>query len=172
MLDVMHTLYFIEAQGYAIDKNVIYQDNHSTNRLEVNEKMSSGKKTKHISSRFFFITDKIAQREVDVEYCPAEKMWCDILNKPKQGPSYRLERSHLINVPIEYDDNVERRCTHPALLDKGDDDDVIVLPLDQKQQKAVPKPVRRSVLRASLKRVKWDLSVVPSKIESVRFGQE
>ena len=30
MQDVMHTLYFIEAQGYAIDKNVIYQDNQST----------------------------------------------------------------------------------------------------------------------------------------------
>jgi len=46
MLDVMHTLYFIEAQGYAIDKNVIYQDNQSTIRLEVNGEMSSGKKTK------------------------------------------------------------------------------------------------------------------------------
>ena len=28
--DVMHTLYFIEAQGYTIDKDVIYQDNQST----------------------------------------------------------------------------------------------------------------------------------------------
>ena len=44
MPDVLHTLYFIEAQGYAIDKNVIYQDNQSTNRLEVNGKMSSEKK--------------------------------------------------------------------------------------------------------------------------------
>ena len=74
MPDVMHTLYFIEAQGYKIDKNVIYQDNQSTIRLEVNRKLSSGKKTKHISSRFFFITDKIALGEVDVEYYPTEKM--------------------------------------------------------------------------------------------------
>ena len=64
-----------------------------------------------------------------------------------------------MNVPVEYNDDVERKLTHPALLDKGDDDDVIVPPLDQKQPKAVPKPVRRSVLsvlRDSLKRVKWD----------------
>ena len=54
MPDVMHILYFIEAQGYKIDKNVIYQDNQSTVRLEVNGKLSSKKKTKHISSRFFF----------------------------------------------------------------------------------------------------------------------
>ena len=52
MPDVMHTLYFIEARGYAIDKNAIYEDNQSTIRLEVNGKMSSGKKTKHISSGF------------------------------------------------------------------------------------------------------------------------
>ena len=57
-------------------------------------------------------------------------MWCDILNKPKQGVSYRLDRSHLMNVPVEYDDDVERKLTHPALLDKGDDDDVTVPPLD------------------------------------------
>ena len=50
-------------------------------------------------------------------------MWCDILNKPKQGASYRLNRSHLMNVPVEYDDDVERRLTHLALLNKGDDDE-------------------------------------------------
>jgi len=105
--------------------------------------MSSGKKTKHISSRFFFITDKVARGKVDVEYCPVEKMWCDILNKPKQGASHRLNMSHLMNVPIEYNDDVERRLTHLLVLDKGDDNDIIILPLDQKQRKAVPEPVRR-----------------------------
>ena len=33
--DILHTFYFIEAQGYIIDKNIIYQDNQSTIRLEV-----------------------------------------------------------------------------------------------------------------------------------------
>ena len=89
-------------------------------------------------------------------------MWCDILNKPTQGASYRLDRSHLMNVPIEYDNDVERRLTHPALLDKGDDE----------QPKAVPEPVRRSVLRDSLKRVKWDPRVVPRKTESARFDRD
>jgi len=99
-------------------------------------------------------------------------MWCDILNKPKQGASCRLDRSHLMNVPVEYDDDVERKLTHLALLNKGDDDEVIVLPLTQKQPKAVPKPGRRSVLRDSLKRVKWDLIVVPRKTESSRFDRD
>ena len=93
-------------------------------------------------------------------------------DKSKQGTSYQLDRRHLMNVPVEYDDDVDRKLTYQALLDKGDDDDVIVLSLDQKQPKAVPKPVRRSVLRDSLKRVKWDPRVVPRKTESERFGRD
>ena len=59
--DILHTPYFIEPQGYTIDKNLIYQAYQSTTRLEVNRRISSGNKTKHISSSFFFITDKIAK---------------------------------------------------------------------------------------------------------------
>ena len=70
--DVLHTLYFIEARACKTDKNGIYQDNQSIIRLEVNDKMSSGKITKHISSRFFFITDKVARGGSRQEYCPAK----------------------------------------------------------------------------------------------------
>ena len=47
-------------------------------------------------------------------------MWADILNKPKQGAAFRLDRSHLQNVPVDYDDEVERKRTHPSLLPKGE----------------------------------------------------
>ena len=50
--DILHTMYFIEAQGYTIDKNIIYQDNQSTIRIYVSGRTSLGKKTKHISSLF------------------------------------------------------------------------------------------------------------------------
>ncbi len=43
-------------------------------------------------------------------------MWADVLTKPKQGGPFRLNRSHLMNIPINYDDNVERTKTHPLLL--------------------------------------------------------
>jgi len=120
--------------------------------------MSSGKKTKHISSRYFFITDKIARGQVDVKYRPAEKMRCDVLNKPKQGASHRLDRSHLMNVPIEYDDNMEHRNTNTALLDKGTNDAIVIPPLTRQQPEDVPKLVCRSVLRDSLRKVKCDLN--------------
>ena len=60
--------------------------------------------------------DDITHMAVKVVYCPAETMWADVLNKPKQGASIRLDRSHLVNVPIDYDNNIDRTKTHPKLL--------------------------------------------------------
>ena len=76
-------------------------------------------------------------------------MWCIVSNKPKHEARYRLDRSHLMNIPIKYDDGIEHRNTHPALLDKGNNDTVMIPPLTQKQPEAVPKPVCRGVSRDS-----------------------
>ncbi len=43
-------------------------------------------------------------------------MWANVLTKPKQGGPYRLNHSYLMNIPINYDDYVERAKTHPLLL--------------------------------------------------------
>jgi hypothetical protein len=43
-------------------------------------------------------------------------MWADVLTKSKQGGPFRLNRSHLMNIPINYDDNIERTKAHPLLL--------------------------------------------------------
>jgi hypothetical protein len=44
--------------------------------------MSSGKKTKHIKTKFFFIKDRVDDGEIKVIDCPTEEMWADILTKP------------------------------------------------------------------------------------------
>ena len=69
MSDVMHTLYFIEAQGYVVNKNLIYQDNQATIRLEVDGRLSTSNKTKHINTWLFYITCKITNNKIEVEYC-------------------------------------------------------------------------------------------------------
>ena len=43
---ILWTRKFIEAQGYAVADNVVFQDNQSTIRLQNNGKRSSGKKNK------------------------------------------------------------------------------------------------------------------------------
>ena len=47
--------YFIEAQGYTAEHNILLQDNKSTILLATNGKFSSLKKTKHIKSSHSFI---------------------------------------------------------------------------------------------------------------------
>ena len=42
-------------------------------------------------------------------------MWADILNKPKQGKSFREFRSELMNVPLDYDDDAEWKVM-PSIL--------------------------------------------------------
>ena len=61
---VIWGLYFVEAQGYSIDRNIVYQDNQATMRLEMNGALSSSKRMKHIHARYFFITDRIDAGEV------------------------------------------------------------------------------------------------------------
>ena len=43
-------------------------------------------------------------------------MWSDVLTKPKQGKGFRVDRSHLMNLMEDYDDEVERRNTNPLLI--------------------------------------------------------
>jgi hypothetical protein len=101
---VLWSLYFIQAQGIDMSNARIYQDNKSTILLENNGKMSSSKRTKHIKSKFFFITDRIHQGEVVVEYLPTEEMWIDVNTKPKQGYPFRRDRAMLMNCPVDLPD--------------------------------------------------------------------
>jgi hypothetical protein len=83
MPEMLWSLYFIQNQGYEPECVGIYQeDNISTQLLIKNGKFSSGKKTKHLKAKFFFIKDPVDNREIKVIDCPAKEMWADILTKP------------------------------------------------------------------------------------------
>jgi hypothetical protein len=43
LLSILHTYYFIEAQGYSVEQNILFQDNQSTMCLKVNSSFSSSK---------------------------------------------------------------------------------------------------------------------------------
>ena len=77
-------------------------------------------------------------------------MWCDIINRPKQGPPYRLDQIHLTNVPVDYGDEVEWKATHPALLDINQDNKIEVPPQNGNITKADLSPLCRSVLESGL----------------------
>ena len=88
---------FLEAQGYTVSDNVIFQDNMSAMLLEKNGKRSSGKQTRHIDIRYYFITDNINRGTVRVAYCPTDDMIADFFTKPLQGSKFYKFRSAIMN---------------------------------------------------------------------------
>ena len=79
---------FIMGQGFKIQDNIMYQDNPSTMLLGNNGQHSSGKKTRHIEIRYYFITDQIECKNVRLHYCPMEDMISDFFTKPLQGSQF------------------------------------------------------------------------------------
>jgi hypothetical protein len=98
MPQILWTRYFLEAQGYDVRENVVYQDNQSAMLLENNGRGSSSQRTRHINIRYFFVTDRIKANEVSVEYCPTGEMNGDFFTKPLQGSPYRKFRDRVMNI--------------------------------------------------------------------------
>jgi hypothetical protein len=92
MPSILWMRYFLKAQGYKVNDNVIFQDNKSTMLLERNGKASSSRRTKHINVHCFFITDRISKGEVRVEWCPTADMVADFMTKPLQGGTFKRFR--------------------------------------------------------------------------------
>jgi len=87
---------FLEAQGYEVEV-IVYQDNTSTIQLENNGKESSGKRTRHLNIRYFFITDCIKKKLLRVEYCPTDDMIGDFPSKPLQGRKFKKHCRLIMN---------------------------------------------------------------------------
>jgi hypothetical protein len=98
MAQVLWTRHFLMSQGYPIDDNVVYQDNQSTILLAKNGRGSSGKRTRHINIRYFFVSDRISNGELRVEYCPTGDMVADFFTKPLQGSLFRKLRDMILNI--------------------------------------------------------------------------
>ena len=104
---VIWTRNFLEAQGLTVNDNVVYQDNMSSILLERNGRSSSGKQTRHISIRYFFVADRIKNGELRVAYCPTEEMLADFYTKPLQGRLFRKLRNFIMGLPPETEMNTE-----------------------------------------------------------------
>ena len=98
---VLWTKLFLEAQGYEIEKNIIYQDNKSAILLEVNGKRSSGKRTRALNIRYFFITDQVEKGNAVIEYCPTDMMQGDYYTKPLQGAKFREFCDSVLGRPVQ-----------------------------------------------------------------------
>ena len=85
---ILWTKLFMEAQGYEIEENILYQDNKSAILLETNGRKSAGKRSRALNIRYFFLTDQAEKGNLSIKYCPTDEMWGDYHSKPLQGEKF------------------------------------------------------------------------------------
>ena len=96
MSKICWTKLFIEAQGYEVKKNILAQDNKSAILLESNGHKSAGKRMRAINVRYFFVTDQVEKKNLQISYCPTDFMVGDFMTKPKQGAKFREFRKAIM----------------------------------------------------------------------------
>ena len=107
--NIIWTRMFLEGQGYVLKENIVYQDNMSAMKLEMNGKRSSGQKTKHMNNRYFWIRDRIKTDDISIRYCPTQNMIADFFTKPLQGALFRSFRDVILGYKhISVLDDMER----------------------------------------------------------------
>ena len=89
---------FLEAQGLEVKDNIINQDNQSAIKLENNGCGSSGKRTRHINIRYFFVTDRIKRGDARIVHCPTDMLIADFYTKPLQGKQFCIFRNLILNL--------------------------------------------------------------------------
>ena len=96
---MLWTLQFLEAQGYGVKENILYQDNRSAMLLENNGQKSAGKRSQHLNIQFFFVNDQKEKKRLSIMYCPTDLMLGDYMTKPTHGTKFKKFRAELMNLP-------------------------------------------------------------------------
>ena len=72
----------MEAQGYDIKNNIIFQYNKSTIKMAKNRRCSCTGNSSHINISHVFVKDIVDKEEVGVKYCPNHLIIADYFTKP------------------------------------------------------------------------------------------
>ena len=110
--------YFRLAQGGDTKEDILMQDNRSAIILQKNYPYSARKGTKHMHARYFFVADKVANKEVKIIYCPTEKMIADFSSKPTQGQLFKNQRNAVMGLKEE--DFEMYKAWYKAVLERYD----------------------------------------------------
>jgi hypothetical protein len=86
----LHLRNFLTAQGYDIPPVVLHQDNQSAMAL-VFKGGPASERSRHINIRYFWVCERIANKEAKIVWCPTEVMWANLLTKPLQGSQFTKE---------------------------------------------------------------------------------
>ena len=81
---------FMEAQGYTLKWNILAEDNESTIRMSKNGRESCTSNSKHIAIKYFWVTDRIKNGNIEIVHCPTKQMVSNYFTKPLQGALFYM----------------------------------------------------------------------------------
>ena len=79
--------------------------------LAENGNRSSSQQTHHLNVRYYFVTDKIAKGEIQIDHCGSSHMIVDYFTKPLQGSL--LFRDLMLNVSGGSKPTDPKECVGP-----------------------------------------------------------
>ena len=112
---------FMAEQGYDLQTEIM-EDNRSTMLLMRNGRLSSGKRTKHLDIRYFFVKEDLLDRGViTLSHCLSNNMIADFFTKPIQGQRFQILRSLIMNIdyPIGHRSVLGNNIKTDAQLDES-----------------------------------------------------
>ena len=98
--------YFMEAQGYTAERNLLYQDRKLTTLLANNDRMLASDNSKHTKNSFFLITDRVAHGNRTIQYMETTHILAGVNTKLLWGLLYRKFCHEMMGVLVEYDDDM------------------------------------------------------------------
>jgi hypothetical protein len=118
--------YFLNEQGYNLNKNILYEDNQSAMRIAKNGVRSCGQNSRHYLIRYYFIKDRLAKDNIEIQYCPTQQMLADFFTKPLQGSLFKLLRDVIMGIlPLSALNNTDSTSSlfkeRVELLNNNDD---------------------------------------------------
>mmetsp|Transcript_9529 Transcript_9529/g.13501 ORF Transcript_9529/g.13501 Transcript_9529/m.13501 type:complete len:352 (+) Transcript_9529:3702-4757(+) len=88
--------HFLEAQGYKIKNNILYQDNMSAIKMEKNGHNSCTGNSRHIHIQFFFVKYKVDKGKIVIYHCPTDGLVADFYTKLLQDKLFHLICKHIM----------------------------------------------------------------------------
>jgi hypothetical protein len=76
----------LEAQGYPVKENVLFQDNRSAMLLKEKGWQSARKRSRHLNIRLLFVKDQ--KEKGSIQYCPTDEMIGNYMTKPLHGKKF------------------------------------------------------------------------------------
>jgi hypothetical protein len=89
---------FLSELGFPQTTTVIEQDNLSTMHLANYGPKTTGR-SRYIDLRYFYIKEKIEDKEIKLEHIASQDLVADILTKPLSGALFIKLRQRLLNIP-------------------------------------------------------------------------